>query len=61
MMPRYYAEKIVEKHGTDKLLFGTDAPWHRADMEMRLISALKFSDEEFDKITWKNASKLLGI
>lgn len=61
MMPKYYAQKIIEKHTPDKLLFGTDCPWHRADMEMRLISSLGLSDDDFDKITWKNACALLGI
>ncbi len=60
-MPKYYAEKIIEKHGTDKLLFGTDTPWHTAEMEMRLLSSLNLSDEDMEKITHKNAEKLLGI
>ena len=61
MMPKYYAEKIIEKHGTDKMLFGTDTPWHTADMEMRLLDSLKLSDCEFEKIKHLNAEKLLGI
>ena len=61
MMPKHYAQKIAEKHTPDKLLFGTDCPWHRADLEMRLITSLGLSDEEMDKITYKNAQKLLGI
>lgn len=60
-MPKYYAEKILEKHGTDKILFGTDSPWHTADMEMRLLSTLDLSEEEKEKITHKNAEKLLGL
>ena len=60
-LPKYYAEKIIESHGTDRLLFGTDTPWHTADMEMRLLSTLTLSDEDKDKITHKNAMKLLGI
>lgn len=61
MMPKYFAEKIIEKHGTDKLLFGTDAPWHKADMEMRLISSLGLLENDLEKIRWKNAAGLLGI
>jgi len=33
-MPKYYPEKILEKHGADKILFGTDTPWHTPKMEM---------------------------
>lgn len=60
-MPRYYAEKIVEKHGTDRLLFGTDTPWHTKEMEMRLISTLGLGEEDIEKITHKNAETLLNI
>jgi len=59
-LPKYYAEKIIEKHGTDKILFGTDTPWHTAGMEMRLLNTLSLSNEEMDKITHKNAQKLLN-
>ncbi len=60
-MPKYYAEKILEKHGSEKMLFGTDTPWHTAEMEMRLLSSLGLSDAEMADITHKNAMKLLGI
>lgn len=57
--PKYYFEKILEKHGAHRLLFGTDTPWHTVAMEMRLIDSLKLSDEEKEKIYFKNAMKLL--
>ena len=60
-MARYYAEKIIEKHGTDKILFGTDTPWHNKEMEMRLLNTLSLSKADTEKITHKNAQKLLGI
>ena len=61
MMPKYYAQKIIELHTADKMLFGTDTPWHNANMEMRLLNTLELSQEDMDKITHKNAQKLLGI
>ena len=61
MMPKYYAEKILEKHGTEKIVFGTDTPWHTVPMEMRLLSSLHLTDEEMARITHGNAQKLLGI
>ncbi len=60
-MPRYYAQKIIERHGTDKILFGTDTPWHTPEMELRLLNNLGLSESELDKITHQNAQKLLGI
>ena len=61
MMPKHYAEKIIEKHGTDRILFGTDTPWHNANLEMRLLNNLNLSDSDMNKITHLNAQKLLGI
>ncbi len=60
MMPRYFAEKILEAHGTDNMLFGTDSPWHTAEMEKRLLENLGMSNEDWNKIACENAKKLLG-
>ena len=61
MMPKYYAEKIIELHTPDRMLFGTDTPWHTPDMEKKLLGTLGLSSEDMDKITHKNAQKLLKI
>ncbi len=61
MMPKYYAEKIIELHTPDKMLFGTDTPWHTPDMEKRLLDVLGLSGDDMDKITHKNAQKLLEV
>ncbi len=60
-MPKYFAQKIIETHSADKILFGTDCPWHTPQMEMRLLDSLELSKEETEKITRKNAQKLLGL
>lgn len=60
-MTRNTALKIVKKHTPDRLLFGSDMPWHRPSWEMRLLNTLELSEEEKDKIYCKNAMKLLGI
>ncbi len=60
-LPKYYAEKILEKHGCDKILFGTDTPWHTPKMEKRLLENLDLSDSDREKIYAENAKRLLGI
>ena len=59
MVPRPVAIKIVEKHGADKILFGSDAPWHTPDMEKTFINTLKLTETELEMIYYKNALKLL--
>ncbi len=60
-IPKPSAVKIIEKHGTDKILFGSDCPWHKPSFEMKLIDFLGLSNDEKDKIYYKNAMKLLNI
>jgi len=59
-MPRPVAQMIVDKHTPDRLLFASDAPWHRPKWEMRLINTLDISDSDREKIYYKNALKLLA-
>lgn len=60
-IPRHYALKIVEKHGTEKLLLGSDGPWHTIPMELRLMDTLGLTNEEKEKIYHQNAEKLLKL
>ena len=60
-MPKYYAEKILEKHGTHRILFGTDSPWHTAAMEWRLLDTLELSDADRERIACGNATRLLRM
>lgn len=55
------AEKIVEKHGADKILFGSDSPWHEAKKEKAFLEFLDISKEEKELIRYKNAARLLNI
>ncbi len=54
-------QKIIEKHGADKVLFGSDSPWHKPSEDMRIVNHLKITDEDREKILWKNAAELLNI
>lgn len=60
-IPKPTAQAIVEKHGPDRLLFGSDMPWHRPEWELRLIRSLDLSEEDKNKILFRNAQNLLGL
>lgn len=53
--------RMIKNHGTDKILFGTDMPWSGQREYAEIIRTLDLTDEEKDRIFYKNASKLLGI
>lgn len=60
-MPKAIAQEIIDRHTPDRLLFGSDMPWHRPPWEKRLIETLDISKEDKEKIYYKNACSLLGI
>jgi len=53
--------RIVKKHGADKILFGSDAPWSNAGMEIEHIKALPLPEGDIDAILGDNARRILGI
>ena len=59
-MPRKIQLKLIEKHGTDRILFGSDCPWHNPMWEKRNLDTLGLSETEMDSILSGNALKLLG-
>lgn len=60
-MPKAIAQRIIDNHTPDRLVFGSDMPWHRPSWEKRLIETLDISQSDKDKIYYKNALGLLGI
>ena len=52
---------MIHRHGTDRVLFGTDSPWADQAQEVDRIQGLDLSEEELDKIMFSNAAKLLRL
>ena len=51
---------IIEKHGPEKILFGSDSPWeHQRDFADRLVG-FGFSKAETEAMLWRNAQTILG-
>ncbi|MDE5764644.1 MAG: amidohydrolase family protein [Ruminococcus sp.] len=51
--------RIIQKHGAEKILFGSDAPWDNPLKEIQMINNLPLTDDERRKIFYQNAEKLL--
>ncbi|MCL2751256.1 MAG: amidohydrolase family protein [Firmicutes bacterium] len=54
-------EKIVRKHGAEKILFGSDMPWSDTADELRLIDSLNITAAEKERILGLNAERLLKV
>lgn len=50
---------IIEQHGADKILFGTDSPWDGQKETIDFIANLPIKFEEKEKILGKNAEKII--
>ena len=65
MGQKYYSPEqfisVVRAHGADKILFGSDSPWSRADEDIELIKKCALAEDEKRKILGENARKLLSI
>ncbi len=61
LIPKPIAQAILQKHGAERLLFGSDLPWHRPAWELRLLDSLTLTPEEREQICFRNALKLLGL
>jgi predicted TIM-barrel fold metal-dependent hydrolase len=61
-MPEAQFVRMVHKHGADKVLFGTDAPWTSQKESAEKFCALTgLSQKEKQQILYENAAFLLGI
>ncbi len=54
-------QKIIEKHGAERILFASDMPWDSPDLIRQKILGLKISDDAKEKILGLNAKRLLKL
>ena len=52
---------MIQQHGSDKVLFGTDSPWKDMAEEIDHITSLGLSARDIDDILYRNAMSLLKI
>lgn len=52
---------MIYAHGADKVLFGTDYPAISLKKEAEKIDSLQLTEEDKEKIFYKNAAMLLGL
>lgn len=50
---------LVEAHGVERVVFGSDVPWANLRSEIAMLSDLPLSTGDLDTIFWRNAAALL--
>ena len=53
--------RILDRHGTDKILFGSDSPWGDIPTHIQIINSFVNDEATRRKILCENAEALLGI
>jgi len=59
--PTEQFERIVNKHGSEHVLFASDCPWSRSCDELDYIEKTHLSRSDKENIYWRNAASLLNI
>ena len=52
---------IIRKHGSERILFGSDCPWESAALIAEKLLRIDLTDDERDRIFGANAARLLGM
>ncbi|MDT0344059.1 amidohydrolase family protein [Streptomyces litchfieldiae] len=55
------ARAAVEQLGGDRVLFGSEAPIQHPDVELTKLRHAGIGDDDWQKIAWRNACRLLGM
>ncbi len=58
---RSLARDIINAHGADKVLFGSDCPWEDPAQTLEFLRSLNIDKKDLKKICGENAAGLLGI
>lgn len=53
--------RIIQNHGSDRILFATDSPWSSQKKSVELVQSLPLCDDDLDNIFYKNAMRLLNM
>ena len=60
-LDKKFAVKMLNKHDSSRILFGSDCPWDSAEKAFDYIDSLPVSDDLKEKIYYANAEVLLKI
>lgn len=54
-------KRIIQNHGSEKILLASDSPWENPATSLAGVKALGLSQEEEENIVWKNGAQILGL
>ena len=58
---RRRTRELCEIYGADRILFGSDFPMWDPSEELEMFESLDFPKADFEKMTWHNAERFVGM
>lgn len=58
---RRRTRELCEIYGADRILFGSDFPMWNPSEEFEMFESLDFPKADFEKMTWHNAERFVGM
>lgn len=55
------ARSLIRLYGADRVLFGSDFPMWDPALELTLLARVGLTDDERERVLWRNARELLGL
>ncbi|MBQ8392046.1 MAG: amidohydrolase family protein [Clostridia bacterium] len=60
-LPENFCRDMILRHGSDKILFGSDSPWQSPRQSYEYLTSLNLSEDDLENIKHKNAERILNI
>ena len=55
------AKELIDVHGADKILLGSDAPWNSPEQDIELVKCFGLTEDEEKAVLGGNAQRLLDL
>lgn len=56
-----HGRELINLFGIDRVMFGSDFPMWDPAKELNMLRSMGYSQDEFEKLTWRNAENFLGF
>ena len=56
-----HMKELINMFGTERVMFGSDHPLFDPYEEAEFFCGIKFSEDEFENLTWHNAERFSGV
>lgn len=56
-----HGRELIDLFGVDRVMFGSDFPMWDPAKELDMLRSMGYNQDDFEKLTWRNAERFVGI